>query len=423
MELTMREKKALANVTWSRYRKANKAGKSRILDEFCHSTGYHRKYAVSLLRHAGKTQLRRMGKQTVNVKITAVTRKKRVYRRYYDEAVEKAVPAVRAFFRFLCGKRLAPMIRDNLDALAEHRRFRRLITDEVKSKMETVSRSTVERMPGRERKSRKIKGTGATKPGTLLKQQIAVRTFWRRDDKQPGFCEIDTVSHDGGYAQGEYLYTLSATDVCLCRSEFRALKNKARTWTAQALDDIRTGFPVPLKGIDSDNGAEFINWHLKHRCEQHTLNFTRGRQYHKNDNAFVEQKNGDVVRKTIGYGRFQGDNALDALSTVYAVLNPLNNFFFPNLKCIDKKQVGQKTGRLYEKVPKTPFQRVMEREDIPADNKLRLVQEKESLDIVSLQEALDSALDNLQRFIHHSPGGVDRQDPALPDSAHGKNLT
>jgi hypothetical protein len=423
MGLTMREKKALANVTGPRYRKANKAGKKHILDEFCQTTNYHRKYAIYLLRHAGKTQLRRIGKQTVTLKITAVKRKKRVYKRYYDEAVEKAVLAVWSFFRYVCGKRLVPMIRDNLQALAEHRRFQHYITAEVKPKLAKVSRSTVERMLGRERKSRKSKGTSATKPGTLLKQQIAVRTFWRWDDKQPGFCEIDTVSHDGGYAKGEYLYTLSATDVCLCWSEFRVLKNKARTWTEKALDDIRIGFPVPLKGIDSDNGAEFINWHLKHWCERHGLNFTRGRQYHKNDNAFVEQKNGDVVRKTIGYGRFQDEKALDALSQVYSVLNPLNNFFYPNLKCIDKKQVGLKSRRVYEKFPKTPFQRVMEREDIHDERKLSLAKQKESLDIVSLQEALEKALDYLQRFIHHSPGGVDRQDPAPPVSAHGKNLT
>ena len=417
----MKEKQAFANVTGPRYRKANKTGKGRILDEFCQSTGYHRKYAIALLRHAGKTQLRTIGKQTLNVKISARTRKKRVYRRFYDEAVEKAVLAIWGFFHFLCGKRLVPMIRDNLQTLARSRRFRSVISAQVKAKLATVSCSTVERMLGRERKRGKRKPTGSTKPGTLLKQQIAVRTFWRWDDKQPGFCEIDTVSHDGGYAAGEYLFTLSATEVCLCRSELRALKNKARTWTENALEDIRVSFPVPLKGIDSDNGAEFINWHLKHWCEQHNLNFTRGRQYHKNDNAFVEQKNGDLVRKNIGYGRLQGEQALQALAKVYSVPNPLNNFFYPNLKCLDKKQVGQKTKRIYEKTPKTPFQRLMDREELP--NKQPLAEEKASLNIVEVQEALDRARDNLQRFMQHSAGGVDRPEPASPDCAHGKNST
>jgi hypothetical protein len=282
----------------------------------------------------------------VKVRISARTHKKRVYKRFYDEKVEKALLAIWGFFRFICCKRLVPMIRDNLDALAEHPSFSRAVTTEVKAKLAKVSCSTVERMLRRERKRKKTKGRGATKPGTLLKQQIAVRTFWRRDDKQPVFRETDTVSHDGGYAAGEYLFTLSVTDVCLCWSEFRALKNKARAWTEKALQDIRVCVPVPFKGLDSDNGAEFINWHLKHWCEQHNITFTRGRQYHKNDNAFVEQKNGDIVRKTIGYGRFQGDDALDALAQTYSVLNPLNNFFSPNLKCIDKKQVGQKSKRV-----------------------------------------------------------------------------
>ena len=423
MGLTMKERQALADVTGSRYRKAKKTGKSRILDEFCQSTGYRRKYAIGLLQQAGKTQLQLIGKQTERVKITARTRRKRVYKRYYDEPVEKAVLALWAFFRFVCGKRLVPIIRDNPDTLAEHRRFRRLITSPVKSKPATVSRSTVERMLKQGRTRGKPKGTSAAKPGTLLKQQLAVRTFWRWDGKQPGFCEIDTVSHDGGYAQGEYLFTLSATDVCLCRPEFRSLKNKARVWTEKALENIRCGLPIPLKGIDSDNGAEFINRHLKHRCELNGINFTRGRQYHKNDSAFVEQKNGDAVRKTIGYGRLQGDNALDALAQVYAVLNPLNNFFYPNLKCIDKKQIGQKARRVYEKVPKTPFQRVLEREDIPTELKLRLAEQKAKLNIITLQEELDRALDNLQKFIQHNPGGDGRLESDIPDPAHGKNLT
>jgi hypothetical protein len=198
------------------------------------------------------------------------------------------------------------------------------------------------------------------------------------------------------------------------------LKHKARAWTEKALDDIRVAFPVPIKGLDSDNGAECINRHLFHWGEQHSIAFARGGQYHKNDNAYVGQKNGGIVRKTIGYGRFQGGDALNAPAQVCSIRNPLNHFFYPNLKRIGKKQAGQKAKRVYEKAPKTPFQRIMEREDIP--NKQPLVKQKESLNIVVLQEALDRALDTLQRFIQHTPGGVVRHDPALPDSAHGKNL-
>jgi hypothetical protein len=397
----MRERQALADVTGGRYRKASKKKKGEILGEFCQSTGYHRKHAIAILRNAGKTQLRRMGKETAKVKITARTRRKRVYRRFYDEPVRQAVTAIWEFFLRVCGKRLVPMIRENLPALAG--RFG--IPQDVQAKLAAVSRATVERMLRRERKAYKPKGTCSTKPGTLLKQQIPVRAFWRWDDKQPGFCEIDTVSHDGGYAAGEYAFTLSLTDVALCWSEFRALKNKARKWTGEALEDIRSGFPVPLKGIDSDNGGEFINWHLKTWCETRGINFTRGRQYHKNDNAYIEQKNGDIVRKTVGYGRFQGDPALEALSAVYAVLNPLLNFFYPNMKCIDKIQAGQKKKRIYEKELKTPFQRIMERPGIPGKIKRALQKKKDSLNIIYLQESLGKALDNLGSFAHHAPGG------------------
>ncbi|GHU44655.1 integrase [Spirochaetia bacterium] len=401
----MKERQALADVTGSRYRMAKKTGKSVILGGFCKSTGYNRKYAITILQNAGKTQLRRIDGKTVKVKITAKTHRKRVYKHYYGEDVETAVLTIWRFLGGICGKRLIPMIRENLEALFADKGLN--LSLEAKTKTAEISRCTVERMLRGERKRCKTKGTCATKPGTLLKQQIPVRTFWHWDDKKPGFTEVDTVSHDGGYAEGEFAYTLSLTDVALCWSEFRALRNKARKWTLEQFEDIRTSFPVPLKGIDSDNGSEFINWHLKGWCETNEINFTRGRQYHKNDNAYVEQKNGDIVRKTVGYGRFEGDNALSALSAVYMVMNPLYNFFYPNLKCVNKIQVGQRTRRVYEKEAKTPYRRVMESPDVSEDLKQRLADKKNSLNIISLQRALDSALEHLDRLVQHSPGSVD----------------
>jgi transposase InsO family protein len=404
MELTMREKKALADVTGSRYRSGKRRKKSAILDEFCASTGYNRKYAIGILRNAGKKQTRRINGRTVNVKITAKTHKKRLYTPYYGEDVKQSVLAIWAFFHNICGKRLVPVIRDNLDALFADKKLN--LPAEAKVKTAQVSRSTVERMLKVERSRNKIKGTCATKPGTLLKNQIPVRTFWHWDDKKPGFTEVDTVSHDGGFIGGENAYTLSVTDVALCWSEFRALKNKARRWTHAAFEDILKTFPVPIKGIDSDNGSEFINWHLKGWCEEHEINFTRGRHYHKNDNAFVEQKNGDIVRKTVGYGRFESDDALSALASVYSVTNTLYNFFYPNMKCIDKKQVGQKTRRIYEKEAKTPFRRVMESTGVPDALKKKLSEKKARLNIITLQRELDAALENLDRFVQHYPGGT-----------------
>ena len=164
---------------------------------------------------------------------------------------------------------------------------------------------------------------------------------------------------------------------------------------------------MPLKGIDSDNGGEFINRRLKGWREQHEINFTRGRQYHKNDNASVERKNGDIVRKTAGCGRFQGEKAPAAPGAVYAVMNRLYNFFYPNLRCVDKKQAGQKTRRIYEKEAKTPCRRVMESTEASDACKQRLRERKAVLNVVSLQRKLDAALEHLDRFVQHTPGGHD----------------
>jgi transposase InsO family protein len=295
------------------------------------------------------------------------------------------------------------MIRENLDAVCADKKLN--LPPKAKAKTAQASRSTVERILKKERARHTAKATRGTKPAALLKQRIPVRTFWHWHDKKPGFAELDTVSHDGGYPQGEYAFTMSLTDVALCWSEFRALRNKARRWTEEALQDIRSGFPVPLKGINSHNGAEFITWHLKGWCEHHQINFTRGRQYHKNDNASGEQKNGDSVRKTVGYGRFQGNQALAALRAVYSVMNRLYTFFSPTLKCVDKKQAGQKTRRIYEKEAKTPYQRVRENTQVREACKQLLREKKGTLNVISLQRKLDTALEHLDRFVQHTPGG------------------
>jgi hypothetical protein len=255
----MQEKKALADVTGSRYRNGKRREKTAILNEFCKSTGYNRKYAITILRNAGKKQMRRINGRMVNVKITAKTHRKRLYTPYYGEDVRKSVLAIWAFFHNVCGKRLVPMIRDNLDALFADKKLN--LSADAKAKTAQISRSTVERMLKKERSLNKVKGTCATSlrkrsaPGTLLKQQIPVRTFWRWDDKKPGFTEAAptswrSVSHDGGFACGEYTYTLSVTDVALCWSEFRALKNKAQRWTHAAFEDIPTSFPVPVNATE-----------------------------------------------------------------------------------------------------------------------------------------------------------------------------
>jgi hypothetical protein len=327
-----------------------------------------------------------------------------VYQRYYDEKTQEVLLRLWKFFRYICGERLVPLIRANLDSISRKRRFR--ISPEVKQKLATISRATVERMLKEQRKTYRLKGRSTTKKGTLLKNLIPVRVFWAWDEKQPGFCEIDTVSHDGG---GEitpyYAWSLTVTDVALGWTEVRALKNKAQRWTLEAASEIYEVFPVPIRGIDSDGGSEFINQYFYKWCCENHITFTRGRSSHKNDNCFVEQKNADVVRKTVGYGRFEGDDTLNALSKVYSFLNPLINYFYPTKKLIRKERLPNgKVKKIYEKKLKTPYERILEHPDISDTLKDLVMENKKSLDLVYLQESLERACDELDRIVSKNIG-------------------
>ena len=396
MGFTMAERKKIRAELAKQYRKAKKNEKTKILDEYLKLLGKgNRKYAIYTLNREGKKQLRFIGGKNVNVEITSSLRRKRVYKKYYDEKVEKVLILLWKFFRYVCGERLVPMLRANLDVISRKHRFG--ITAEVKKKLATISRATVERLLTDERKRHKLKGKRATKKGALLKNQIPVRKFWAWDDKQPGFCEIDTVSHDGGgEINSHYAWTLTTTDVALCWTEARALKNKAQKWTMEAADDIRKAFPVPIKGIDSDSGSEFINLYFMKYCEKYRIIFTRGRARRSNDNCYVEQKNGDVVRKTVEYFRYEGEEAYAALVKVYSFLNPLINYFYPTKKTVDKKTLPNgKVKRIFEKRLKTPYERLLEHPDVSNENKKKAMKTKKALDIITLHEKLEKACDEL----------------------------
>jgi hypothetical protein len=422
----MGTRKELSAEKARQYRTAKtRKDKGQILDAFIADTGYHRKYAISILNGEGKEKVFIIDGKPVKAHAAHKTRKKRIYKRYYDEPVARAVIKLWKFFRRICGERLTPLIKENIKAICSRRRFG--ISKEVKAKLMKISRSTIERLITPERKKERLKGRSTTKKGTLLKNQIPVRVFWAWDDKKPGFCEIDTVSHDGG---GEinsfYAWTLTVTDVCLGWTENRALKNKAEKWSFQAANDIYAHFPVPILGMDSDGGGEFINWHFKKWCEQKCITFTRGRSHHSNDNCFVEQKNGDVVRKTVGYARFEGEEVLAALNQVYSCLNPLLNYFYPSKKLSAKKVLPNgKVKKVYEKILKPPYQRLLEHPDITEEVKENCRNIKAKLDIIDLQDKLDLAVRKLDTIVlkSYSITGNDISPAAIAEQALGKNLT
>jgi hypothetical protein len=258
MGFTMKEKQALTREYAPQYRQAeNRKRKTEILDEYIRLTGYHRKYALSILKGWGKTTLLMIDGKPVTLKAGTATRRKGGGRKpRYGPEVSASLRALWAFFWYRCGKLLAPLMREHLAFFEAWPAFH--ITPGIREKLLTISPATIDRALKGDRKKLVLTGKSGTKPGELLKKHIPVRTYYPGNERKPGFFEIDTVHHCGTRDSGEFCLTLDATDVASGWTELRPLLNKAQKWIMEALPDIRSGLPFPLLGIDSDNGSEFI---------------------------------------------------------------------------------------------------------------------------------------------------------------------
>ena len=205
------------------------------------------------------------------------------------------------------------------------------------------------------------------------------------DERKPGFFEVDTVANCGISTQVQYICTLTLTDVHSGWTENRALLNKAHRWVKEAVDDVKEKLPFQMKGIDSDNGSEFKNTQLLQWCKSNEVIFTRSRSYKKNDNCFVEQKNDSVVRRIVGYYRFEGEAARAVMADLYQQYNTLVNFFFPSMKIIAKKRIDAKVIKKYD-AAKTPYRRLMESSDVSEAVKAELCRRKNGFDLQQLLE-------------------------------------
>ncbi|MDR1142659.1 MAG: transposase family protein [Spirochaetaceae bacterium] len=263
------------------------------------------------------------------------------------------------YFGQRCGKLLCPMLRAMLPFILADENW--TVSAEDQALLLTVSPSTIDRLLRPVKKKRWPYGKSLTKPGPLLKHQIPIKPYFTWDELKPGFFELDTVSHCGTSTSGEFCRTLTLTDVSSGWTEERALRNSAHRWVKEQVAAVRSSLPFPLLGIDSDNGREFINHQLLAFCTEHHIQFTRSRPYRKNDNCFVEQKNGDVVRKNVGYHRYDTGEECAALAGVYRFLCPLINFWYPTIKTVGKlKLENGRYKKIREKTPKTPYQRLLE---------------------------------------------------------------
>lgn len=353
MRLTMKERKKATAVVAARYQKARKKDKGLILDEFTKLTGYGRRYASHVLRcHGRKVRINETCIIQYDVRKTATRKKPKIY----DSAVEEALKKVWYIMDCICGKRLAPVLREVVTRLERFHEIK--LSEAVRQKLFKISPASIDRLLAKERKRHQIKGRGNTKPGTLLKNQIPIRTFSDWNEQKPGFVEIDLVGHDGGDSRGDFVQTLDVTDVCTTWTETEAVRNKAQIWVFDALKDIRKRMPFPLLGIDSDSGGEFINNQLFRYCQQERITFTRSRSYRKNDGCFVEQKNYSIVRRAVGYLRYDTEEELLTLNELYRSLRLYTNFFQPTMKLIEKTRTGSKVIKKYDRA-QTPYRRVL----------------------------------------------------------------
>jgi hypothetical protein len=382
--MSRRSRRDYLQSIYARYQKASRREKQRILDEFCANCRYHRKHAIRLLNHAlpekpAKPQ-RRVRGQTYGAKTISVLK-----------AVWEAAD-------YPWSVRLKALLPEWMPWI--RRRFR--LGAETEQQLLGISARSIDyRLRGEKRKVRR-RLYGRTKPGMLLKHQIPLKTdHW--DVEAPGFTEIDLVSHSGNSAAGDFCYSLNLTDIYTGWTETQAVLGKGQEAVRAALASIRQALPFALRGIDSDNGSEFINDHLYRYCQAEEIQFTRGRPYKKDDNAHIEQKNWTHVRRLVGYVRYDSVEAREAINDLYRQeLRRFQNLFLPSVKLAGKKRIGSKLRRRYE-APQTPLQRLETSGKADPERLAELQLQRSRLDPFELSRTIEAKLKGIFALSHETP--------------------
>ena len=379
--MSLKSKRELLEVVQPRYLKANKAEKQKMLDEFTAATGYHRKHAIRALKNQVQVQNHLKGKT-------------KTYKTIYGGEVVQALERIWEIYGHVCSKRLQPYLPEAIKVLERCNEIE--LPQATKELLLKISSASIDRCL-RPVRIKSPHGLSTTKPGSLLKNLIPVRTFTEWDEERPGFLEIDLVAHCGNTTEGQYLNTLTCTDISTGWTDVTALPRRSQEAVSKAIHLMRQRLPFPLLGIDSDNGSEFINDLLYRYCLDEKITFTRSRPYKKNDQAHVEQKNWSVVRHTVGYDRWETDHEFAILENIYDDLRLYINFFQPSFKLIARERIGNRTIKRYD-MAKTPYQRVLERKDISLETKARLMNLYLQLNPAELRRRIDQKTTKLWKI-------------------------
>ncbi len=389
-KMSLQARRELVSSVRMKYKKSVWKKKNDILNGFVAATGYQRKYAIKLLNKEETAQsLERKRKR----------KRKRKTKPKYNQAVHTALITTWRAANEICGKRLAPFLPELVSTL--ERCGHLSLSPSVRTRLISISAATADRLLKVERQ-KKGKGISTTKPGVLLKKQIKIRTFNDWDEAIPGFMEGDLVAHCGGNSEGSFLNTLVLTDIVSGWTEFLPLLCKNSANVISSMNIVVELLPFSLLGLDTDNGSEFINYELLDFCKAQKITFTRSRAYKKNDQAHVEEKNGSIVRRLVGYDRYEGMDAWRALADLYAVIRLYVNYFQPSLKLVSKKRDGAKVTKKYDKA-QTPCQRLLVSESVSQKTKDALKKEYKKLDPINLLTSIKKYQDAFWQYAWIKP--------------------
>lgn len=370
--LTMRQRVAVTSTIRKRYRRASKKQKTQILNEFTKTTGYNRSYARHILG-----SLKKKGRK----------KKYSPRERTYDSTIFYPLRKIWIVADGICGKRLQPFIPELLRVLEREKEIK--LNKEKRAKLLRISAATIDRMLAATKRRYRLKGRSTTKPGSILKSQIPVKTFadWDKEHDTPGYFETDLVAFCGETVSGEYINGLNLTDICTGWVLLDAVMGKAQGRVFTAIDGARNRTLFKMLGLNPDNGSEFINWHVKSYCDKEKISFTRIRAGKKNDNAHVEQKNYTVLRRFIGYARYDTEKQLAIIKEVLTLVEVYVNFFQPSFKLKSKTRIGSRVKKKYHRAS-TPYQKLLQSGVLKKKQKSKLKSYYETLNPVEIRRRI-----------------------------------